>query len=59
MKVVSQLTGVFPSDAGVSRPTQELFEQFYESYGLPNEDEKLLLQRAGHVDLQMLEDWCE
>ena len=59
LKQTSQLTGIFPPDPELTLPTQELFEQFYEQYGIPNDDEKFLLQNVGGVDLEVIDAWCE
>ncbi|KAL9100511.1 MAG: hypothetical protein Q9163_004117 [Psora crenata] len=58
VKRTAQLSGFFPNDPGLTRRTQQLFEQFYELHGLPNDDEKYLLQRSGNVGLQELDRWC-
>ena len=50
---------MFPPDLDVTLPTQELFEQFYEAHGLPNDGEKLILRRAGEVTIDVLDAWCE
>ena len=59
MKTIAQLGGLFPPEPEVTLPTQELFEQFFESHGLPNEAESELLQAAGYVDAETLEAWCK
>ncbi len=39
--------------------TQELFEQFYEAHGKPNDVEKDLLERVGYVNGDTIDQWCK
>lgn len=59
LKIVLQLTGVFPPDPELTRPTQALFEQFYRLHGFPNEAESDLLQAVGYVDAETIDAWCK
>ncbi|KAL6713547.1 hypothetical protein ACLMJK_009012 [Lecanora helva] len=59
LKTTAQLAGIFPTDPELTRPTQELFEQFFAAYGLPNEAESELLQRVAFVDAETIEAWCK
>ena len=56
--MTAQLLGIFPPDPELSRPTQELFEQFFEEHGLPNDAESDLLQAVGYVDAGTVDAWC-
>ena len=59
LKITAQLAAVFPADPELSIPTQELFEQFFEAHGLPNDAESDLLQAVGHVEAETIDTWCE
>lgn len=39
--------------------TQELFEQFYEAHGKPNDAEKDLLETVGDVNGDVIDQWCK
>ena len=58
LKTTAQLVGLFPPEPEVTLATQELFEQFFQKHGLPNEAESNLLQAVGYVDAETLEAWC-
>lgn len=58
LKTAAQLLGLFPPDPELTRPTQELFEQFWEAHGYPNDAEIDLLERAGRVDAETVDAWC-
>ncbi len=59
LKITYQLYGIFPSDPELTRPTQELFEQFFAVHGIPNDAESVLLQAVGHVDAETVDAWCK
>lgn len=59
LKKDGQLAGIFPPDPDVDLATQELFEQFYDSHGKPNDAEKALLEQAGHVNVETIDKWCK
>lgn len=59
LKTTAQLLGLFPPDPELSRPTQELFEQFWKAHGYPNEAEKDLLEQVGYVDAAIVDAWCK
>lgn len=59
LKTTAQLTGIFPPDPDLTRATQELFEQFYQAYGTPNDAESELLQEVGYVDAEIVDAWCK
>ncbi len=54
LKITYQLYGIFPPDPELTRPTQELFEQFFAVHGIPNDTESVLLQAVAHVDASSL-----
>ena len=58
-KTTAQLTGVYPPDPQMTQATQELFEQFYKVHGKPNGAEKDLLVRVGHVNQEVVDQWCK
>ena len=59
LKTTAQLLGLFPPDPELTRPTQELFEQFWKAHGYPNDAEIDLLERAGGVDAATVDAWCK
>lgn len=59
LKATAQLTGLFPPDPDLTRPTQQLFEQFYLAHGIPNDAESELLQAVGYVDAEIVDAWCK
>ena len=58
LKTTAQLIGMFPPDPELTRPTQELFEQFWRAHGYPNEAEMDLLEGVGYVDAATVDAWC-
>lgn len=58
LKTTAQLLGLFPPDPDLTRPTQELFEQFWKAHGYPNEAEMDLLEQVGYVDAATVDAWC-
>lgn len=59
LKVEAQLAGIFPTDLDVPGLTQELFERFFTTYGVPQGLNLELLDEAGNVDNDVLEMWCK
>lgn len=59
LKTTAQLTGLFPPDTDLTRPTQQLFEQFFRAHGFPNAAESDLLQAVGYVDAEIVDAWCK
>ena len=59
LKTTAQLLGLFPPDPELTRPTQELFEQFWKAHGYPNDAEMDLLEQAGYVDAATVDAWCK
>ena len=59
LKTTAQLLGLFPPDPELSRPTQELFEQFWKAHGYPNDAEIDLLEQVGYVDAAAVDAWCK
>ena len=59
LKTTAQLIGMFPPDPELTRPTQELFEQFWKAHGYPNEAEIDLLEQVGYVDAATVDAWCQ
>ena len=58
LKTAAQLLGLLPPDPELARPTQELFEQFWEAHGYPNDAEMNLLEQVGGVDADIVDAWC-
>ena len=58
-KVTTQLIGLSRPDAGMTKQTQELFEQFYDTHGTPNDAEKDLLVQVGYVNRDVVDQWCK
>ena len=58
-KVTTQLAGISSPDAGMTKQTQELFEQFYDAHGTPNDAEKDLLVQVGYVNRNVVDQWCK
>ena len=58
LKTAAQLLGLLPPDPELTRPTQELFEQFWEAHGYPNDAEMNLLEQVGRVDAAIVDAWC-
>lgn len=59
LKTTAQLLGLFPPDPELTRPTQELFEQFWKAHGYPNDAEIDLLEQVGYVDAATVDAWCK
>ena len=59
LKVTAQLVGLSLPDAGMTKQTQELFEQFYDAHGTPNDAEMDLLVQVGYVDRDVVDQWCK
>lgn len=59
LKATAQLTGLFPPDQELTRPTQQLFEQFFLAHGIPNDAEAALLQAVGYVEFAVVDAWCK
>lgn len=59
LKSTAQLLGLFPPDPELTKPTQELFEQFWKAHGYPNDAEADLLERVGYVDAAVVDAWCK
>lgn len=59
LKTTAQSLGMFPPDPELTRPTQELFEQFWKAHGYPNDAEMDLLEQVGYVDAATVDAWCE
>lgn len=59
LKTTAQLLGLFPPDPELTRPTQELFEQFWKAHGYPNDAEMDLLEQVGYVDAATVDAWCK
>ena len=58
LKKLSQLVGMFPKDLNIIPGAQELLEEFYDIYGIPNEAEGDLLVVALRVSHNTLREWC-
>ena len=59
LKVEAQLAGIFPTDPDLTGLTQELFERFFATYGVPQGANLEVLGEAGNVDDDLLEIWCK
>ena len=59
LKTTAQLLGLFPPDPDLTRPTQQLFEQFWKAHGYPNDAEIDLLEQVGYVDAATVDAWCK
>ncbi len=59
LKTTAQLSGIYPPDPEMTVSTQQLFEQFYEAHGKPNDAEKDLLVLVGYVDGNVIDQWCK
>jgi hypothetical protein len=60
LKTTAQLAGVLPTDnPAISMQNLQLFEEFYEEHGMPNEAEKDVLSVFGRVSIPDLECWCK
>ena len=59
LKAEAQLAGVFPTDLDVPRLTQELFERFFATFGVPQDTNLELLGEIGNVDNDVIELWCK
>ncbi|MCJ1255864.1 hypothetical protein MMC24_003682 [Lignoscripta atroalba] len=57
LKKTAQLSGVFPCDPNTNRRTQELFEQFFQAHGEPNEAEQQLLALVGRTAANNVDEW--
>ncbi|CAF9943305.1 MAG: hypothetical protein ALECFALPRED_011011 [Alectoria fallacina] len=57
LKTTAQLLGLFPPDPDLTRPTQQLFEQFWKAHGYPNDAEIDLLEQVGYVDAATVDAW--
>ena len=55
----AQLSGIFPTDQDLTGLTQELFERFFATYGVPQGANLELLGEAGDIDDDLLELWCK
>ena len=59
LKTTAQLLGLLPPDPELTRPTQQLFEQFWKAHGYPNDAEKDLLEQVGYVSVAIVDAWCK
>ena len=59
LKVEAQLAGIFPTDLDLPGLTQELFERFFATFGVPQGANLELLGEAGNVDDDVIEMWCK
>lgn len=59
LKTAAHLSRIFPPDPGLTPPTHEIFERFYQTYGQPNDDELILLRRVGYARPEVIEEWCK
>ena len=59
LKMEAQLAGIFPTDLDVPVLTQELFERFFATFGVPQSTNLELLGEAGNVDDDVIEMWCK
>ena len=54
-----QLHGIIVPALDLTAQAQELFEQFFDRYGMPNAAEADLLCKAGDVDEETINAWCK
>ena len=58
LKSRSQLWGLVAPDRHTSSQSQELFEQFFQVHGNPNEAEKSMLGMVGGINVDHVDEWC-
>lgn len=60
LKLLGQYANVFAADTGfVDGSDQQLFDQFYARYGLPNAAEKALLSQVGNQSFENIDRFCK
>ena len=59
LRTISQICGMVQCDPGITRRSQQLFEQFFEVHGMPNEAELHLLSHYTRTHAETIKMWCK
>lgn len=60
LRQTGELVGLLPPDAGPpSIRAQDILHHYYDEFGLPTADDKVMLTRIAGVNMPSIDSWCE